>query len=439
MNKMKILEVTKENKTQYLEQIALLEEKVLKDMEAKGKIGQLFITGKEDIEQYVDSEENTVMIGIDEKNSIKATAYITQNQSPFTYNDITKYFKYGDEYKEYVKSLYTSKQQYQLDMLKSYELKMKAFKYASDKILMQFPQYKNIKEFLQHELADKQNKFHEKSELRELINRDMVEYVENNYPDSKKLYQTFYWNTVDDIENEFGKAINRNINECEQFINDEISEDFSDIVKNGGLQIYDKPKFDIQKYYTANTENSVEIDTYITAPDNRQFGIARMLVLEGIKKHIKRHFSQTDYDEIFLCSTLHKNNFSSKYVSEFFGLRDSLSVKRRQGRNRQVHICKIKREEAEQYLEHMEKKIVVLYGYNPNEIKITDEEKISILSEQLEYEKAEISRLKRLRKVKDKNLKGKIKLKSKREKINSIKTQIKKIKSKMIEEGESER
>lgn len=416
MGNLRIFEVTKENKTQYLEQIALLEQKVLKDMEAKGKIGQLFITGKEDIEQYIDSNDNTVVVAVNENNSVIASAYITQNQMPFTYNDITKYFKYGDQYNEYVKSLYESKEKYQLDMLKSYELKMKAYKYAADKILVQYPQYKGISEFLQHELDDKQNKFHEKSELRELINRYMVEYVENNFPESKELYQRFYWITVEDIQSEFGKQINRKSSECDEF---------TDIVKKGGLQIYNQPQFDIKKYYTANTENSVEIDTYITDPENRQFGLARMLVFEGIKKHIERNFSKPDCEEVFLCSTLHKNNFSSKYVSEFFGLKDSLSVKRRQGRNRQVHICKVEKENAEQYLEHMEKKLAVLYGYNPNDVMISCEEKIDILKEQLEYEKAEISRLKRVKKKKDKRLRGKIKLNGKKNKIQSLKKKIK--------------
>ena len=91
MSNFKILEVTKENKNEYLDAIAALEEKVLQDMENKGKIGQLFITGKEDIEQYVESEDNSVIIAINAERRIREAAYITQNQKAFTYNDIKKY------------------------------------------------------------------------------------------------------------------------------------------------------------------------------------------------------------------------------------------------------------------------------------------------------------------------------------------------------------
>ena len=105
--KLKILELTKENSSEYIDDVAMLEKKVLETMEKEGKIGQLFITGKEDILEYVKSEENTVMIGVDEKNRVQSAVYITQGQKPFTYNDITKYFKVGEEYKKYIKSQYS--------------------------------------------------------------------------------------------------------------------------------------------------------------------------------------------------------------------------------------------------------------------------------------------------------------------------------------------
>ena len=125
----KILELTKENKEKYLDKIANLEQKVLEDMENKGQKGQLFITGKEDIEKYVDSEENSVIIAINSNQEVIAGVYITQNQKPFTYNDITKYFKYGDDYKKYVKSLYENRpNEYKRDILEAYKIKMKAYK-----------------------------------------------------------------------------------------------------------------------------------------------------------------------------------------------------------------------------------------------------------------------------------------------------------------------
>ena len=48
---------------------------------------------------------------------------------------------------------------------------------------------------------------------------------------------------------------------------------------------------------------------------------------------MEQFFDDESEQEIFLCSTLHRDNLSSKYVSEFFGLTDSLYVKRRDGRD----------------------------------------------------------------------------------------------------------
>ena len=80
----RIIELTKENEANYLDQVANLEEKVLEDMEKNSKVGQLFITGKEEISYYVRSENNTVMISVDDDDNVVSAAYITQGQQPFT-------------------------------------------------------------------------------------------------------------------------------------------------------------------------------------------------------------------------------------------------------------------------------------------------------------------------------------------------------------------
>lgn len=443
MKNLKVLEATKENKGKYLDKIAKLELKVLEDMESKGNIGQLFITGKEDIESYIDSKDNSVIIAVDHNDEVVAATYITQNQKALTYNDITKYFKYGEDYKKYVKSLYGNNEKaYKIDLLKAYKIKMEAYKYASDIVLKEHPEYKTIHEFLEHELKEKQNRFHEKSELRESINEYMSKYVEDNYPEEMQLYERFYWTTASDIQKEFDRDINlkkvknEDVKNYENFVNTEQAKEHSEILEKGKLKIYDKPDFDAKKYYTANTNNSVEIDTYITDPEKRQYGLARVLVFEGVKKHIENYFKNADNKEIFLCSTLHKDNVSSKYVSEFFGLKDKLYVNRRQGRDREVHICKIQREDAKMYLENMERKMAVLYRYNPRNISITQKQKIDILQQQLKYEKEEVLRLKKVKKQKNKKYSVKVKkdIISKRKKIASLKRQIKQSKEESLGE-----
>ena len=331
-------------------------------------------------------------------------------------------------------------------MLETYEIKIKAYKYAKEKLLEQYPEFEgNVLAFLQQEVNE--NEFHEKSILREKINQYMSEYIEKlarepGKEGKKQLYENFYWITIKDIENEFKRKVDithtrrKEISEYETLME---TQEYEEILQKGILQIHETPTFDPIRYYTANTQNSIEIDTYITNPNQRHAGIARILVYEGIKKHIKGHFKNEKNEEIFLCSTLHRDNLSSKYVSEFFGLKDQLFVKRRMGRDREVHICRIGREEAEQYLENMQDKLAILYGYNPENKKITKEKTQQILEEQLEYEEQEYKRINGIR-HRNKDYKGSIRdLQSKAQKIIGLKEKLKEIEAKdNLVQGEDE-
>lgn len=415
MSNLKILELTKENESEYLDKLANLEKLVLNHMIKNGKEGQLFITGKEDISEYVHSQDNTVMIAVDENNDVKSATYITQNQVPYTYNDITKYFKDGNEYQQYVKKSYDSEHEYKRDLLFIYKIKLEAFKEAKDRILEEHPEYNgDIMKYLYSEVSNPENKFHEKSELREKLNRYMSEYIANKnddkYPNLKEKYEQFYWVTSDYMSQVFKKVIdseNPKIKLYESFMADEQNE-YTRILRKSALTIYDKSNFDSEKYYGANTSNSVEIDTYITHPEQRSSGVARALVYEGIKKHIEKHFENKEHNDIYLCSTLHKENLSSKYVSEFFGLKDNLYVQRRHGRNREVHICKIDRKDANTYLEDIQDKLILLYGYNPTNKKLEPERKIDVLKNQFDYEIEEMYRLSSISKHKVSYVGGKL-------------------------------
>ena len=429
----KVIELTKENEKQYLDQIVELEQITLGAMKKEGREGQLFATGKEDISEYVHSNENSVIVAVNEKGRVEAATYITQGQKPFTYNDITKYFKYGEQYRQYVKSQYQSEQAYKKDMLEMYQIKLQAFKYAKDRVLSEHPEQVGIKEWINVEMKD--NDFHEKSELREKVNQYMSQYIMKNYNSNiQKKYEQFYWTNAEEISNEFGKEIgesNEKVQEYESFMQTE----YEEILKRGKLKIYEEPKFDIKKYYLANTNNAVELDTYITLPKDRNSGLARIIVYEGIKKHIEKHFQNPNNSEIFLCSTLHRDNLSSKYVSEFFGLKDSLYVNRRKGRDREVHITKIPREQAMEYLTSMSDKLAVLYGYNPNNKHISNGTKKRVLEEQLKYEEDEHNRLKKAKTI-DKKFNGmNVKfIDSKLRKIKRLKEQIQEISKDKSEE-----
>lgn len=396
----KILELTKENEKEYVDQVADLEDKVLDLMNKQGQVGQFFTTGKEDISEYVKSKENSVYVALDEEGKVIAATYITEGQKPYTYNDITKYYKCGDDYKQYVREQYSSEDEYKADMLNAYQYKIKAYQYAKEKILHEHPEYSSMKEFLIAEL-NSEGHFDEKSILREKLNRYMSEYIDKNQDvdsilanlygensaDLTKLYERFYWTTAQDVSQAFDRILDLDL-----LKNPDIRE-YEDLLANEQLTIYDKKVSNPREYYTANTSNAVEIDTYITDPDSRHTGLARILVFEGLKKYISKHFDENNQDDMFLCSTLHEENLSSKYVSEFFGLKDNISVKRREGRTREVHMHRIAREDKDKYLNDMENKFIVIYDYNPNNKHITPEEAKKVVEKQLAYEQEQYENL----------------------------------------------
>lgn len=340
----KVVEVTQKNYEQYIEQIVKLEENVLEKMKQEAKEEQFFTTGKKDIMQYILSNNNIVIVAIDKNNNVQSATYLTQGQIPYTYNDITKYFKYGEKYQKYIKDLYITQEEYQKDMIDLYNEKIKAYKIAKEKILNENPKFKNnILQFLESEI--KENGFDEKSILREKLN----EYMSKQMKDISK-YERFYNITWKDIYKETGKDL-RTIKE------NEISEDeeYEIILKNMQFKIYDEPEFEISKYYTANTNNSIEIDTYMTAPNYRKSGLARKSVYEGLKIAINKYFEKAENEEVFLCLTLHKENTKSRNVAEFFGLKDNILVNRRRGIDREVHMIKIKKEEVKEYFSKIER------------------------------------------------------------------------------------
>ena len=274
-----------------------------------------------------------------------------------------------------------------------------------------------------------------------MLNTYMFEYIAQSFGDEIiKKYEQFYWTTAEDIFEETGKQCNmegEDAIEYEAFL--QAQSDYEAILKQQSLVIHEIPEFQENQYYSANTSNSVELDTYLTSPNSRQAGTARILVFEGIKKHMHSHFKNPENKEIFLCSTLHRDNFPSKYVSEFFGLTDSLYVKRRQGRNREVHICRIPREQAMEYLESLSDKLAVLYGYNPSQKNISASTRLKVLREQLDYEKREHIRLETASSI-DKNFSGpnlKI-IDGKARKNNSLQQQIQTLEIEMLKEYKGE-
>ena len=199
------LEITEDNEYKYLPQTVELEKIVLDKMNKEGKTGQLFITGKDGISEYVHSKENCVMVATEkdeEQNNEKiiSAAYITQGQVPFTYNDVTKYFKCGEDYQNHVKSKY-GKENFEKIIRKIYIDKICAYKYSRDVILKDYCKAGNIEdlsedrknyifmELVENEHTNENNKFHEKSEIRDKLNKYMSLYMKYVKKEEKEYHE----------------------------------------------------------------------------------------------------------------------------------------------------------------------------------------------------------------------------------------------------------
>lgn len=241
-------------------------------------------------------------------------------------------------------------------------------------------------DLVKKEYDNPENQFHEKSQLRECLNRYMTLFIKTKQWDLEK-YNEFYWlnyktlldyKTLKNVKHKKNEKKDEEKNKKSKC--DSIIAAYDEVLGYQKFKIYDKSHCkNISDYFEANTDNTIELDTYITHPDHRGNGLAEILTFEGIKKSLAE--IDKKHKNVYIASTLHEKNFVSKYVSEFFGLEDYIFLNRRNGRDRQVHILKIEREQIPQYLERIEKKLAVIYKYNPNGINVEDKEAKEIREE----------------------------------------------------------
>ena len=229
----------------------------------------------------------------------------------------------------------------------------------------------------------------------EEIDEEYLGETKRDHDTDSKQYENFYWVDMDFLKKENGVEANLETIKSKKYNSTIMA--YDKILQLQKYNIHDKSGCENEEmYYSANPGNTIELDTYITSDEVREYGLARIIVFEGIKRVLEKQKMNNEEDDIFLVSTLHRDNLSSKYVSEFFGLKDNLFVTRRTGRDREVHICRIRKNEIKQYLDEIEKKLIVLYNYNPNGIKLNYDEKNRIMKAQLDYEIKELDRLEKL-------------------------------------------
>ena len=319
-----------------------------------------FATG-EDVLKYILSDKANVYVYLEDE-KVVSLFYIKNIDfsEDFTYDDLGKFFRCNDEFNLYVKKKY--KNEYKNNLKKIYEKNIENFneilkekKYDLNIFNENFDETnKNRKEIIK--------KMNEKTKLENLVklNRDFF------YLDSNEL-----------------KKNNIEINK-----KDEIIKIYDEYLKKSKFLInFKSENFNIENYFECNVENFIELDTFVTHPDFRKKGLTKKLIFNGIKKTLNKYFNEKNIEILFFVLTVHDDNFISKKICNFFEIYDFVNIERKKDIFRNVYIKKIKKNEYENYLEKIEKKMIFFKYENNNNILITKEEKILFKKEKNEFEK----------------------------------------------------
>lgn len=353
---MKIIEITQENWNNYKNQLFALENKVKNDMIFQG-IGDLFFTTGEDIKEYAEDPRHHVYVIVDEFNKVIAQTYLIGAGSHIQgdYSDLPKYYTMGKDFLEYIKATkYENNDEFNCIGSNMYLIKLYAFKYALRKIYGSVDTNSFIKK-LETEKSSKTH-FDERTPLRRNINKYMSEFMNKN--GLSELYRQFY-----NIDSSFFKN-----NETEA------SKAYDSFINASKINVYSKKIDNPSNYYEANVFNTIEVDTYITDPEARRSGLAKILSTLALTKTITEYFENSNNDILYLSVTLHKDNYLSENVAHFLGFKDYIDLERRSNIERKAYLKRIDRHTYQHYLEQLHKKLK--YFHNYGNIEVSEEEKI---------------------------------------------------------------
>lgn len=343
-----------------------LEQYVSNDLDKVGRKEEFFPTGYEDVLDYIRDRDVTVVVCQYNNEKIISGSYVTQGQGLYTYNDLSKYFKFNKEYVEYAKTKYDPKELCSI-MYETFMKKIRGYKYAKEKIAKEL----GVNDVLNHcKIEKEKGKFDERNKVREKVNRYIYDYFnENNNENGKigfKELDRFYLLKFSDLENCGDNSIKikcQNETEENKTLYKEYGELLdlfdlnSSILPDGNGFTYLKPD-GFKKYFDANPFNTIELDTYMVHPENRRRGLARVVTFEGLKIQLDKLLKKRpELEQIYISATIHQNNEASKRVTKFFGNFDTLYIKRRTGINREVYFCKIEKKELYEFYRKIEQKI----------------------------------------------------------------------------------
>ena len=369
---MNLVEVTEKNWEHYKTQMLNLETKVKNDMIKQG-IGDLFFTTGEEIKDYAVDPRHHVYVMVDEQDKVLAQTYLIGAGSHIQgdYADLPKYFTMGEDFLQYVKLKKYNVDDNHFKMLASnvYKIKLHAFKYALEKIYGSV----DINKFVDDLEKEKSSETHfdERTPLRRQLNKYMSEKM--NALNMEELYRQFQ--TVDSKFVEYTGEL-------------DVANAYDSFLEASKVTVYGKQIENPEEYFETNVYNTIEVDTYITDPDVRRKGSAKIMSTIALNKTITEFFDNNKSDILYLSITLHKDNYLSENVASFLGFKDYIDLERRANIERKAYMKRIDRATYKEYLNYLNKKLKYFYDYGDEEP--TEEEKKYFEEEKAQHE-AEIA------------------------------------------------
>jgi len=348
----------------YAREIESLENVVSDKLKEEEKGYLFFTTGYDDILDYMKDRDVTVMECQDNDYKIIAASYITQGQGLYTYNDLSKYFKFNQDYVAYGKSKYKPEELCSIEY-ETFMKKIEGYKYAKRLIANEL----SITDLVGHCKSEKEKgTFDEKNKVREKVNRYIYDYFKDNMKDRigfdelDRFYLLKFSDLQkcedDEVKAKCEKETEENIKLYEEYgeLIDLFDLSSSILPDENGIEYIKSENY--KKYFDANPFNTIELDTYMVHPNNRKKGLAKIVTFEGLKIQLRKLIAKRPrLEKIYISATIHQENIPSKRVTTSLGNFDTLYVKRRTGINREVYFCKIDKDNIEDFIRENDTKI----------------------------------------------------------------------------------
>lgn len=373
---MKFIELTTQNFDEYAKQIVDLCDQAVAINEQNNKNGQFYTSTLPELQGYVTSGKDLVVMAIDDNNKVAGAAYINSKVKQNTYSDFTKYFHYSSAYKNAVALSFPDKEKYETFIAKAYLEKILIFTEIAKEIESNStlnPHSLSFIDLLHNQINN--NEFQENNPIRRYITDRLYEEYEKTKEVDTYTKTAFY--SLSDIDKEkFQTLIQGDLDK------EKLKESICayEVFLFAQKPVFiTEPTIDMSQYFNANMNNSMEINTYIVAPEYQSKGLAKTLLYETLRKCMNKYFSNPENNELYLNTTIHNENTHSQRTANLIGLKDYIYIERTKGINRRVYFKRITKEEYPQYLQNIALDLFIQYNTgHPNADWLTIKKRIEL-------------------------------------------------------------